>query len=95
MRQIFSLLILICVITTAIEAQPSTAGAAPAAASTETQDRVEQWRGKTVMVFTPCDGHQHGLHRWIISNERATTIHCGPHSPSPTNHRAISPDVSP
>jgi LmbE family N-acetylglucosaminyl deacetylase len=53
MRQIFSLLILICVITTAIEAQTSTAGAAPGAAATETQDRVEQWRGKTVMVFTP------------------------------------------
>ena len=53
MRQIFSLLILICVITTAIEAQTSAAGAAPGAASTETQDRVEQWRGKTVMVFTP------------------------------------------
>ena len=53
MRQIFSLLILICVITTAIKAQNSTAGAAPGAASAETQDRVEQWRGKTVMVFTP------------------------------------------
>src|SRR5262247_701865 len=53
MRQIFSLLILICVITTAIEAQTSTAGAAPGAAAAETQDRVEQWRGKTVMVFTP------------------------------------------
>src|SRR5262245_45880047 len=46
MRQIFSLLILICVITTAIKAQNSTAGAA-----TEAQDRLEQWRGKTVMVF--------------------------------------------
>lgn len=51
MRQIFSLLILICVITTAINAQNSTAalGGAP----TENQDRVEQWRGKTIMVFTP------------------------------------------
>jgi LmbE family N-acetylglucosaminyl deacetylase len=45
MRQIFSLLVLICVITMAIRAQISTA--------TETQDRVEQWRGKTIMVFTP------------------------------------------
>lgn len=52
MRQIFSLLILICVITTAIKAQNSAAGAARAAA-TESQDRVEQWRGKTIMVFTP------------------------------------------
>ncbi len=52
MRQIFSLLILICVITTAIKAQNSAAVAARAAA-TESQDRVEQWRGKTIMVFTP------------------------------------------
>jgi LmbE family N-acetylglucosaminyl deacetylase len=45
MRQIFSLLALICMMTAAIKAQNSTA--------TESQDRVEQWRGKTVMVFTP------------------------------------------
>jgi hypothetical protein len=30
-----------------------------------------------------------------ISNERVTTIHWGSHLPSPTNHRAISPGVSP
>src|SRR5262245_39331779 len=53
MRQIFSLLILACAMTTAIKAQNSTAGAARGAAAAETQDRVEQWRGKTVMVFTP------------------------------------------
>jgi LmbE family N-acetylglucosaminyl deacetylase len=51
MRQIFSLLILICVITTAINAQNS--AAASGGAATENQDRVEQWRGKTIMVFTP------------------------------------------
>jgi LmbE family N-acetylglucosaminyl deacetylase len=51
MRQIFSLLILICVITTAISAQNS--AAARGGAATENQDRVEQWRGKTIMVFTP------------------------------------------
>ena len=51
MRQIFSLLILICVITTAINAQNS--AAARGGAATENQDRVEQWRGKTIMVFTP------------------------------------------
>src|SRR5262249_38074286 len=45
--------------------------------------------------LTGCAGHQQGLHRWIISNKRATTIHCGPHSSSPTNHRAISSGVSP
>jgi LmbE family N-acetylglucosaminyl deacetylase len=51
MRQIFSLLILICVISTAINAQNS--AAARGGAATENQDRVEQWRGKTIMVFTP------------------------------------------
>jgi len=51
MRQIFSLLILICVITTAINTQNS--AAARGGAATENQDRVEQWRGKTIMVFTP------------------------------------------
>jgi LmbE family N-acetylglucosaminyl deacetylase len=51
MRQIFSLLILICVITTAINTQNS--AAARGGATTENQDRVEQWRGKTIMVFTP------------------------------------------
>jgi LmbE family N-acetylglucosaminyl deacetylase len=51
MRQIFSLLILICVITTAISAQNS--AAARGGAATENQDRVEQWRGKTIMIFTP------------------------------------------
>jgi LmbE family N-acetylglucosaminyl deacetylase len=51
MRQIFSLLILICVITTAINGQNS--AAARGGAATENQDRVEQWRGKTIMVFTP------------------------------------------
>lgn len=53
MRQIFSLLILICAMTTAIKAQNSTTGAARGATTAEAQDRVEQWRGKTVMVFTP------------------------------------------
>jgi LmbE family N-acetylglucosaminyl deacetylase len=48
MRQIFSTLTLICAIAAAINAQNSAAGTA-----SETQDRVEQWRGKTVMVFTP------------------------------------------
>jgi LmbE family N-acetylglucosaminyl deacetylase len=51
MRQLFSLLILACAMTTAILSQNSTA--ARGGAATETQDRVEQWRGKTVMVFTP------------------------------------------
>jgi LmbE family N-acetylglucosaminyl deacetylase len=51
MRQIFSLLILICVITTVIIAQNS--AAARGGAATENQDRVEQWRDKTIMVFTP------------------------------------------
>jgi LmbE family N-acetylglucosaminyl deacetylase len=51
MRQIFSLLILICVITTAINGQNS--AAARGGAATENQDRVEQWRGKTIMIFTP------------------------------------------
>jgi LmbE family N-acetylglucosaminyl deacetylase len=51
MRQIFSLLILICVITTAINGQNS--AAARGGAATENQDRVEQLRGKTIMIFTP------------------------------------------
>src|SRR5262249_31337350 len=45
MRQISSLLTLVCIMATAIKAQNT--------AATETQDRIEQWRGKTVMVFTP------------------------------------------
>jgi LmbE family N-acetylglucosaminyl deacetylase len=48
MRQVFWMLTLICAAATAIYAQNSDAGAA-----TEAQDRIEQWRGKTVMVFTP------------------------------------------
>src|SRR5262245_20306754 len=48
MRKILSTLTLICAMATAINAQNSAAGTA-----SETQDRVEQWRGKTLMVFTP------------------------------------------